>query len=48
LQAFEGNEDIAKTPVDKLCLEVTLESGEGIVWEVEPTPVNYERETLRF
>lgn len=48
LQAFDGNEDIATTAVDHLYVEVALEPGEGIVWEVEPRPQNYDREILQF
>ncbi|MBE9048654.1 DUF1822 family protein, partial [Pleurocapsales cyanobacterium LEGE 10410] len=48
LQAFEGNEDLATEPVERLCLEVDLDSGESLVWEVEPTPNNYQREVLQF
>ncbi|MDZ8139397.1 MAG: DUF1822 family protein [Nostoc sp. DedQUE04] len=48
LQAFENNQDTATTPVDMLYLEVILELGEGLVWEIEPTPEDYEREILRF
>lgn len=48
LQPFEGNEDSAITPVDQLYVEVTLEAGEGLVWEVEPIPENYDQEILRF
>ncbi|MCC5614013.1 DUF1822 family protein [Nostoc sp. CHAB 5836] len=48
LQAFENNQDTATTAVDMLYLEVILELGEGLVWEIEPTPEDYEREILRF
>ncbi len=48
LQDFENNEDVATTAVDHLFVEVALEPGEGLVWEVEPMPENYEREILRF
>ncbi|MEH2352601.1 DUF1822 family protein [Nostoc sp.] len=48
LQAFENNQDTATTAVDMLYLEVILELGEGLVWEIEPTPEEYEREILRF
>lgn len=48
LQPFEGNEDTATTPVEQLYVEVELETGEGLVWEIEPTPENYDREILRF
>ena len=48
LETFEGNEDLATTAVEKLYLEVALESGEGLVWVVEPTPDEYQPEILRF
>lgn len=48
LQPFEGNQDVATTAVDCLFVEVALEPGEGIVWEVEPLPEGYDREILRF
>ncbi|AFZ32646.1 protein of unknown function DUF1822 [Gloeocapsa sp. PCC 7428] len=48
LQDFENNEDTATTAVEQLFVEVALEPGEGIVWEIEPTPEGYEREILRF
>jgi Protein of unknown function (DUF1822) len=48
LLPFEGSEDIASTAVEQLYIEVTLEPGEGIVWEVEPIPEAYDREILRF
>lgn len=48
LQPFEGNEDIATIPSEQLYLEVELAPNEGIVWETEPLPENYDREILRF
>ncbi len=49
LQPFENNEDRAITPVDLLYIEVAFDQPtEGLVWEVEPLPKNYEREILRF
>jgi hypothetical protein len=48
LQPFENNEDIATTTVDQLYVEVMLAPGEGLVWEIEPVPENYDREILRF
>ena len=48
LESFDGNEDIATSSVEKLYLEVALESGEGLVWFVEPTPNEYQPEILRF
>lgn len=48
LQPFEGNEDLATEPVTQLCLEVDLEPGESLVWQIEPTPSNYQQEVLQF
>ncbi|MBE9199438.1 MULTISPECIES: DUF1822 family protein [unclassified Nodularia (in: cyanobacteria)] len=48
LQPFPNNEDTATTPVENLYVEVMLERGEGLVWEVTPLPEEYEREILRF
>lgn len=48
LQPFPHNEDIAINAVEQLYVEVVLEAGEGIVWEIEPLPENYDREILKF
>ncbi|MEO1006795.1 MAG: DUF1822 family protein, partial [Cyanobacteria bacterium J06638_38] len=48
LEAFEGNEDIATAAVEHLSLEVDLESGESLIWQVEPMPDNYQLEVLQF
>ncbi len=48
LQSFANNEDIATTAVSELFVEIALEPGEGIVWEIEPLPENYDREILKF
>lgn len=48
LQGFEGNEDTATEPVAKLFIEVDLEAGESLIWEVEPTPDAYQQEVLQF
>lgn len=48
LQPFENNEATATTPTEQLYIEVALVAGEGIVWETEPQPEEYEREILRF
>ncbi|AFY99666.1 DUF1822 family protein [Calothrix sp. PCC 6303] len=49
LQPFPNNEVQSKTLVKLLAVEVAFsEPGEAIVWEIEPTPDNYQRETLRF
>ncbi|BAZ38655.1 hypothetical protein NIES4101_45950 [Calothrix sp. NIES-4101] len=48
LQAFENNEDMAITSVEHLYIEVALSQGEGLVWEIEPTPIESHGEILRF
>jgi Protein of unknown function (DUF1822) len=48
LQSFPDNESVATTATEVLVLEVALEAGEGIVWEIEPFPENCDREILRF
>ena len=48
LQAFEGNEDTATEPIDKLFIDVDLEAGESLIWQVEPTPDDYQQELLQF
>ncbi len=48
LQPFENNQDTATTAIQQLDIEVMLEPGEGLVWEVEPAPQDWEREILRF
>ncbi|MBD2519029.1 DUF1822 family protein [Nostoc sp. FACHB-973] len=48
LQPFINNEHTATEASDRLYIDVELEPGEGLVWEIEPTPDGYEREILRF
>lgn len=48
LQPFENNLDTATSNTEQLYLEVLLEPGEGLVWEIEPLPENYDQEILRF
>ncbi len=48
LQPFENNQDTAIAPVDSLYVEVILESGEGLIWETQPLPDDYDQEILRF
>ena len=45
---FAGNEVVAKTPVEMLYLEVVLDRGEGLIWEIEPLPDDYQAEVLKF
>ncbi|WP_017654189.1 DUF1822 family protein [Fortiea contorta] len=47
LQPFDGNQVQATTVVDKLYIEVALgDEEEGLVWEIEPTPQDFQREIL--
>lgn len=48
LQAFEDNEDIATEAEEYLSLEVDVEPGESLIWQIEPTPDNYQQEILQF
>jgi Protein of unknown function (DUF1822) len=48
LMPFTNNEDIAIGQTERLYLEVHLTPGDGLVWETEPLPANYDREILRF
>jgi Protein of unknown function (DUF1822) len=48
LQPFVNNEDTATEAMPQLYIDVELEPGEGLVWEIEPTPDGYDREILRF
>jgi hypothetical protein len=48
LQPFENNEDVAIQAVERLFIEVAIEPREGLVWEIEPLPENYDTEILRF
>ncbi|KAF3890631.1 MULTISPECIES: DUF1822 family protein [Nostocales] len=48
LQPFANNEDTATEAIAQLYVDVVLQSGEGLVWELEPTPDGYDREILRF
>ncbi|MEH1940390.1 MAG: hypothetical protein V7L01_09265 [Nostoc sp.] len=36
------------TAVEQLYVEVALLPKEGIIWEIEPLPENYDRELLKF
>lgn len=48
LQPFDGNQAKAIKPVNMLYVEVALSEGEGLVWQIEPTPENYASEILYF
>ena len=45
---FENNEDQANQTTDALLVRVQLEPGEGLTWETEPHPDNYQPEVLWF
>ena len=47
-QDFKGNENLATEPVYSLAIDVNLEPGESLVWQIEPTPDNYQPEVLQF
>ncbi|VEP17855.1 conserved hypothetical protein [Hyella patelloides LEGE 07179] len=47
-EGFEGNEDTATTATESLYLEVALDAGEGLIWEIEPTPEDYQAQVLYF
>ena len=48
LRTFEGNEDVAGEATEHLCLELDLDPGESLIWQIEPTPDNYQPEILQF
>jgi Protein of unknown function (DUF1822) len=48
LQAFEHNDDEAIEVCSELMVEVEVEPGEGLVWEISPECEGYDREILRF
>jgi hypothetical protein len=48
LQPFDDNQATAVAPIEVLFLEVALEPGEGLVWEIEPRPEQGDREILRI
>ncbi|MEM6610751.1 MAG: DUF1822 family protein [Cyanobacteria bacterium P01_C01_bin.72] len=45
---FAGNEDIATEAISQLVIEVDLDPGESLIWQVEPTPDEYQQEILQF
>ena len=47
-QGFEGNEDTATEAVSRLWIEVDLEPGESLIWQIEPIPNDYRQEVLQF
>ena len=48
LQPFEDNEVTATEPVEALFLDIVLTEDEGIIWQIEPEPAQYEPEMIRF
>ena len=48
LQPFENNQAVATEAVDSLYVDVALADKEGLVWQVEPVPSQYDPEILRF
>ncbi|MBC7882858.1 MAG: DUF1822 family protein [Anaerolineae bacterium] len=48
LRPFPHNEVTALENTTELVVTVIVEPDEGLVWEIEPTPEDYERETLKF
>ncbi len=45
---FEGNEDLATTATEELYLDITVETGESLIWVTEPYPQNYRPEIISF
>ncbi|MDJ0519110.1 MAG: DUF1822 family protein [Trichodesmium sp. MO_231.B1] len=45
---FENNEAVSTHAVENLYVDVILEPGEGLIWEIEPIPDDFSREILRF
>jgi hypothetical protein len=48
LQPFDNNQVTADTFTERLAIDVALANAEGLVWEIDPIPNQYEREILRF
>ncbi|WP_164929351.1 DUF1822 family protein [Gloeobacter violaceus] len=46
LQAFVNNEDSAEQPVERLYVEVAVDPGDALTWEIEPEPEGFDREIL--
>ncbi|MGK7919722.1 MAG: DUF1822 family protein [Trichodesmium sp.] len=45
---FENNEAVSSYAVENIYVDVILEPGEGLIWEIEPIPDDFCREILRF
>ncbi|UFP93706.1 DUF1822 family protein [Gloeobacter morelensis] len=48
LQGFANNEDSAEQPVERLYVEVAVDPGDTLTWEIEPEPEDFDREILRL
>ncbi|MBW4697472.1 MAG: DUF1822 family protein [Aphanocapsa lilacina HA4352-LM1] len=48
LQGFANNEDSAEQPVERLYVEVAVDLGDTLTWEIEPEPEGFDREILRL
>lgn len=48
LQPFENNQAIATEAVDGLYVDVAVANKEGLVWQTQPVPSQYDQEILRF
>ena len=48
LQPFENNQAIATEAIERLYVDVALAEQEGIVWQTQPTPQQYDYEILQF
>lgn len=47
-KSFPKAEVVATKAQQMLCIELTLEPGTSLIWEIEPLPDNYQREILIF
>ena len=47
-KSFTGNETVATEPIEQLAIEVGLDAGESLIWQIEPTPEGYQEEVLSF
>ena len=47
-ESFPENEAVATQAVVKLWVDVCINSGSAITWEIEPIPEGYQREILIF
>ena len=48
LQPFENNQAVATEAIDSLYVDVAVADQEGLVWQVQPLPSQYDQEILRF